>query len=112
MEFGMSGSFADTLGKRVNVDFSTVETPWYLNPEARVNTILIHFLRLPTPREIGYRKTRAQRDGSSTRAMVRIGQGPIAHELQPMVMILAPANLAMVLAEVWDEALVSNEAWL
>jgi hypothetical protein len=57
MEFGLSGAFADTL-ESVSTQFSGVwlislgsnsGTPFYLNPHARVNTILTHFLRLPTP---------------------------------------------------------------
>ena len=35
---------------------------FYLNDRNRVNTILTHFLRLPTPRGIGRRETIAERD--------------------------------------------------
>ena len=50
---------------RINMDFSTVETPLYLNQHADVNTILTHFLRLPSPRGIGRRETTAQRDATA-----------------------------------------------
>ena len=51
-------------------------TPLYLNPDARVNTILTHFGRVPTPREIPRRETTAQRDGGSrARAMARSRSG-------------------------------------
>ena len=40
-------------------------TPFYLNPHALVNTILTHFLRLPTSRGIGRRETTAQRDAAA-----------------------------------------------
>jgi hypothetical protein len=39
-----------------------------------------------------------------------VGQGPIAHHLQPSARILDPASVATVLAGVWDEALLSYEA--
>jgi hypothetical protein len=85
--------------------------PLYLNPDARVNTILTHFGRVPTPREIRRRETTAQRDGGTVRAQwCEVGQGPIAHYLQPSARILAPASVATVLARVWDEALGSYEA--
>ena len=42
-------------------------TPLYLNPHARVNTILTHFLRLATPCAVGCRDAIAQRD-AATRA--------------------------------------------
>ena len=59
--------------KRINVVFrvwlislgSNSGTPFYLNPHARVNTILTHFLRLPTARGIGRRETTAQRDAAA-----------------------------------------------
>ena len=86
-------------------------TPLYLNPDARVNTILTHFRRVPTPCETPRRETTAQRDGGSVRAQwCEVGQGPIAHHLQPSASILALASVATVLAGVWDEALVSYEA--
>ena len=44
MEFGLEWGFRRHARKRINMDFSTVETPLYLNPHARVNTILTHFL--------------------------------------------------------------------
>jgi hypothetical protein len=64
----------------------------YLNPDARVNTILTHFGRVPTPREIPRRETTAQRDGSVRAQWCEVGQGPIAHHLQPSARILDPAS--------------------
>jgi hypothetical protein len=89
------------------MDLSTVETPLYLNPHARVNTILTHFLRLPTPRGIERRETTAQRDAAAcTRNGAKSIQGPIAHHLSPIVKILAPVSVPTVSAEAWDEASV------
>ena len=80
-------------------------TPFYLNPQARVNTILTHFLRLPTPRGIGRRETTAQRDAAGcARSGSKSVEGPIAHHLSPIAKILASASVSMVSAEAWDEA--------
>jgi hypothetical protein len=57
MEFGLSRAFAGTLQGRINVVFAGVVislgsnsgTPLYLNPQARVNTILTCFGRSSMP---------------------------------------------------------------
>ena len=62
-----------TRSKAYQRDFpGLVNFPWFqqwnaLLPESatRVNTILTHFLRLPTPRGIGRRETAAQRDAAA-----------------------------------------------
>jgi hypothetical protein len=111
MEFGLSGSFADTM-----VNVSTWISQWWnalVSESGRACqhnsdsfSATAHPTRDPTRRE-----TTAQRDGGSVRAQwCEVGQGPIAHYLQPSARILAPMSVATVLARVWDEALVSFEA--
>jgi hypothetical protein len=74
MEFGLSGASADTLEGvstwiapgLVIFWVANCGTPLYLNPYARVNTILTHFLRPPPPRAIGRRETTTtQRDAAA-----------------------------------------------
>ena len=87
------------------MDFSTVETPLYLNPHARVNTILTHFLRLPSPRGIGRRETTAQHDATArTRSGAKSVRDRSHITCRRSRKILAPASVSMVSAEAWDEA--------
>ena len=79
-------------------------TPLYLNPQERVNTILTHFLRLPTPRGTGRRKTTAQRDAaactrSDAKSVRTDRSSPVADREN-----LALAKIATVSAAAWDEA--------
>ena len=114
MEFGLSGDFAGTLQGRINVVLpGVVNFPWfhsgtplYLNPQARVNTILTHFLRLRTPRGIGRRETAAQRDAAACTRNGAKSARTDPHHLSPIVKILAPASVPTVSAEGWDEAWV------
>ena len=86
-------------------------TPLYLNPDARVNTILTHLGECQPPREIPRRETTAQRDGGSrARAMARSRSGTDRSSPAAERENLDPASVATVLARVWDEALLSYEA--
>ena len=73
MEFGLSGDFASTLQGCINAVFpGVVNFPWfqqwnplYLNPQARVNTILIHACHCARHAGFGCRETTAQRDAAA-----------------------------------------------
>lgn len=96
-----------TPWKACQCGFLSGGTPLYLNPDARVNTILTHFSASAHP-DLVRRLHNAM--ASACAQWCEVGQGPIAHYLQPIARILAPASVATVLARVWDEVLVSYEA--
>ena len=82
-----------------------MERPLPESPK-RVNTILTHFLRLPTPRGIGRRETTAQRDAA---ACTRSGAKSVRTDRSSPVADrenFAPASISMVSAEAWGEASV------
>jgi hypothetical protein len=118
MEFGLSGAFADTL-ESVSARFSRVwlislgsnsGTPLYLNPQARVNTILTHFLRrFPAGRDRTSRDHCTARCGSVNAQWYEVGQGPIAHQLSPIAKI-SLSRIPMVSVAAWDEASVNAQA--
>jgi hypothetical protein len=100
MEFGLSGAFADTL-EGVSTQFSGVwlislgsnsGTPFYLNPQARVNTILTHSCDCARHAGFGCRETTAQRDAAAcTRNGAESARTDPQH-LSPIAKILAPAE--------------------
>ena len=85
-------------------------TPLYLNPQARVNTILTHFLRLfPAGRDRTSPDHCTARCGSVHAQRCEAGQGPIARQLSPIAKI-SLSRIPMVSVAAWDEASVNGGA--
>jgi hypothetical protein len=80
-------------------------TPFYPNHRNRVNPILTHFLRLPTPRGIGCRETIAQRDATACTPSGAKSSVTDPHHLSPIAKNVALAKIATAVAEVLDAAL-------
>ena len=106
MEFGLGGSFADTL-----VNVSTWISQWWnalVSDSGRGCQHNFNSFSATAHPDVVRRLHNAM--AAACAQWCEVGQGPIAHYLQPSARILAPASVATVLARVWDEALVSYEA--
>ena len=85
-------------------------TPLYLNPQARVNTILTYSCGCARHAGFGCRETTAQRDAAAfTRSRAKSVRIDPQH-LSPIAKILAPASVPMVSVAAWGEAWVNAQA--